>query len=366
MIRRFTFVLFALVGCSSSQGSASPGDTPVGDGGTMVDSGATSDGPAVDDAAPATANKPGKYVHTLTLEGMQREFIVYVPEKARGDKPVPVVFMLHGTSGDGEKFFQMSHWKEKSDAEGIISVYPSALTYCLHEDENDDGDFTDPGEKHVTTKWASGQLGDPAKMPLCTAAEIAALPAAERARADHPLQDDIAYFKSMLEFLGKNYAVDAKRIYATGFSNGGQMTSRLAVEMSDRFAAIAAHAGPMGGGAKASARPMTMVFSVGNIDDRFTPSGTPIPIAEATASGPMFGRITGDYLTTGQLANEYAYDEPKPGIARWTYTKSTIGAKNKFLAVLIDKCTHEYPNGTNHPLVMADALWELFKTESLP
>ncbi len=274
--------------------------------------------------------------------------------------------MLHGTSGDGEKFFQISHWKEKSDAEGIISVYPSALTYCLHEDENGDGDFTDPGERHVTTKWASGQLGDPAVMPLCSASELAALTPENRALADHPLRDDMAFFATMLEFLGKNYGVDAKRIYATGFSNGAQMTSRLGVEMSDRFAAIAAHAGPLAFTPKPASRPLTMVFSVGNIDDRFTPSGTPIPIAETTATIPAFKRITGDYLTAGQLVDSYVYDEPRAGLARWSYTKSAVGAKNKFLTVLIDKCTHQYPNGDNHPLVMADALWDLFKTESLP
>jgi polyhydroxybutyrate depolymerase len=39
--------------------------------------------------------------------------------------------------------------------------------------------------------------------------------------------------------------VDAKRIYATGFSNGGGFVYRLACEMSDTFAAVAPVAGAM-------------------------------------------------------------------------------------------------------------------------
>lgn len=362
---RFVVVAAFLLGCSGSDpaSSATP-DSGGADTATTADSGQSDTGAVMD--VGGVSNTPGKYVHTLELEGSKRELIVYVPEKARGTAPVPVVFMIHGTSGDGEKFYDISGWKQKSDAEGIISVYPSALTYCLYEDDNGDGDFDDPGERKVTTKWASGQLGDPARMPLCSAATLAGLPAAEKALADHPLRDDMAFYRSMLDLLTKSYTVDAKRIYATGFSNGAQMSARLGAEMADRFAATASHAGPMAIEAKAAARPITMVFSVGNLDDRFTPTGAPIPIAESTAAIPMFTRITTDFLTTAQLASEYVYDQPKPGIARWTYGKSAVGAKNLFVAALVENCTHEYPNGKNHPMVMADALWEIFKTESLP
>ena len=53
-----------------------------------------------------------------------------------------------------------------------------------------------------------------------------------------------------MEFIGKVLddsatcpTVDAKRVYATGISNGGMMCYRLASEMSDRIAAIAPVAG---------------------------------------------------------------------------------------------------------------------------
>jgi polyhydroxybutyrate depolymerase len=357
MARRFLVACALVVGCSSADPSPLPGDN-ADTGSAPVDTGT-----APVDSATAALNTPGKHPHTLTSAGLKREFIVYVPEKAR-DATSPVVFMLHGTSGDGEKFYNISRWKEKADAEGLIAVFPSALTHCFHEDENRDGDFDDPGELKITTKWSAGSLGDADRMPMCTDAELAKLPADKRTLVDHPIADDMAFVRSMLDFLNANYRVDAKRIYATGFSNGAQMTSRLAVEMSDKFAAIAAHAGPMAVEPKPGARPITIVFSLGNIDDRFTT--TPIPLAESTAATPMFNRITGSYLATAQLASTYAYDQPKAVVARWSYTTSMIGAKNRFYAVLIENLGHQYPNGTNHPMVMADALWEVFKTESLP
>ncbi len=361
-------LLFA--GCSGAEIAASPDDggAITADSGTTVSDAAAPDSETSSDASgdASVGNLPGKHLHELTVDGMKRALIVYVPEKARGDTHVPVVFMLHGTSGDGEKFFDISRWKEKSDAEGFISVFPSSLTYCLKEDENRDGDFDDPGERTVTTKWAAGNLGNPTRMPLCTPEELAQLTSENRALADHPLADDVAFFRRMLDLFGTSYSVDRKRVYASGFSNGAQMSARLGVELADRFAATASHAGQMAVEPKPPARPITMVFTVGNIDDRFTPSGTPIPIAASTATTTLFQTITSPFLAAGALASTYTFDQPRAGLARWAYTTSTTGAKNRFVAVLIEKCSHEYPNGTNHPMVMADALWEIFKGESLP
>ena len=53
-------------------------------------------------------------------------------------------------------------------------------------------------------------------------------------------------------------------------------------------------------------------------------------------------------------------------MSRFVYSKSNVGATNTVTAVLIEGCFHVYPNGTNHPLVMADALWEIFKTRTVP
>ena len=55
--------------------------------------------------------------------------------------------------------------------------------------------------------------------------------------------DDIAYFRALLDDLSRWVALDARRVYATGLSNGGAMSHRLACQMAGRIAAIAALGG---------------------------------------------------------------------------------------------------------------------------
>ena len=50
------------------------------------------------------------------------------------------------------------------------------------------------------------------------------------------------------------YPIDPKRIYATGISNGGMMSHRLGIELSDRFAAIAPVVGAVFGDERRPAR----------------------------------------------------------------------------------------------------------------
>jgi len=51
--------------------------------------------------------------------------------------------------------------------------------------------------------------------------------------------DDVGFTKALLDDLTSRVHIDRTRVYATGISNGGMMAFRLAVEASDRIAAIA-------------------------------------------------------------------------------------------------------------------------------
>jgi polyhydroxybutyrate depolymerase len=320
------------------------------------------------------ANVAGKHTHKITVDGMTREVIVYVPAQAVGTTPVPAVFMFHGTSGDGEKFFNISGWREKSDEVGALSVYPSALTYCFFEDETKDGDFDDPGERKVTTKWVSSGMLGTAVLPLCTAEERGMLSAENQVLVDHPVMDDVAYIDAVLNLLATVYAVDHARIYASGFSNGGGMTSRLALERYNRFAAIAAAAGTLTLTPVPLPRAMSLVFSVGTLDDRFTGAAgvAEFPITPTTPTDNVYihTKVVAPYLTMLQLADSYAYDVQMVAgkrIGRYLYATSTVGATNTFTFTLIEDAGHFYPNGdSRHPLVIVNPLWSFFSTQSLP
>jgi polyhydroxybutyrate depolymerase len=52
------------------------------------------------------------------------------------------------------------------------------------------------------------------------------------------LQDDLAMVQTLLDHIEATFCVDTKRVYSTGMSDGGAMTSFLACRASDRFAAF--------------------------------------------------------------------------------------------------------------------------------
>jgi polyhydroxybutyrate depolymerase len=363
-------MLLAL-GCggAESTSSADPSPPPAGSDAGPGTPDATTPIPDASTPDAGPTNVPGKHDHKATVAGADRAFIVYVPEKAKGTR-APVVFMFHGTSGDGQKFYAISGWKEKADAEGLIAVFPSALTYCVHEDENDDGDFLDPGENKLTTKWNAGKLGTP-EMPLCTPAELAQLTPQQRARVDHPLYDDVAYVRAMLDVLATNYATDPKRIYASGFSNGAGMTARLAVDMPDRFAALHSASGSLGVAPKTSASPPSLVLSLGEIEDGVLASqGGPLPLSESLLRDMPYVKtqFVDPLRITANLADKYTYDERVVSdrkLVRFSYAQSLGGGMNVMHFIAVQGQTHEYPNGKNHPIVLADHLWEFFQTKSL-
>ena len=73
-----------------------------------------------------------------------------------------------------------------------------------------------------------------------------------------------------LDNLAKVANVDAKRVYATGISNGGILCYRLASELSDRIAAIAPVSGTMGTRACKPKRPVSVMHFHGT-EDKYLP-----------------------------------------------------------------------------------------------
>jgi len=152
----------------------------------------------------ATAGlSPGDYRRTLIDEGVPRDYWVHVPPSYNPSKPTPVVLLLHSAMTNGPMMERFCGMSEKADEAGFIAVYPN-------------GTGTTPFIK----LWNAGGV---------------------RGRAT----DDVAFLSRVLDDLETVIHVDPKRVYAAGMSLGGMMCYRLAAELSDRIAAIAAVAGTM-------------------------------------------------------------------------------------------------------------------------
>jgi polyhydroxybutyrate depolymerase len=72
---------------------------------------------------------------------------------------------------------------------------------------------------------------------------VVASPQAENGRWNVPVQDsrpdDVTYIKEVIDHVESHLCIDASRIYATGFSGGGRMSSLLACMLNSRIAAFA-------------------------------------------------------------------------------------------------------------------------------
>ncbi len=187
----------------------------------------------------------------MRVDGFPREYIVYVPKNPHFgvEAPRPLVFMFHGTTGDAQKFLNISGWAQKAEQVGLIAVFPTALKAFV----------LDSGR--CATKWNKFNL--PAIVDLTykprwvgPRGEVIDYP------DDAPWPaDDISFVRAMLDDVKSDLNVDAQRVFASGFSNGAAFTVRVAVELSDLFAA----AGYVGS------------FSVLRAGDTIPPDSIPIP-----------------------------------------------------------------------------------------
>jgi poly(3-hydroxybutyrate) depolymerase len=277
----------------------------------------------------ATQDAAGKKDCYINLEGADRHFIVYQPAKVTGKK-VPVVFMFHGTSGNGEKFYKISGWKEKADREGFIAVFPSALRYCVE----------DKGKVVNTTKWSDGKL-------VRVACEGQAL------------RDDVLFFREMVKYLKANYDIDGSRIYASGFSNGANFVSRLTLEASDILAATAMSAGYLQDTSFVAKELIPSFLTIGNMEEKLQNDGKPLAVNINAIENPDLNALVLRMLNKLQLKSDYTYEQ-KPRMVLYRFDKNTGDGKNIFQFAVIDSLPHRYPNGTNHPLVMADIFWDYF------
>jgi polyhydroxybutyrate depolymerase len=175
---------------------------------------------------------PGDHTRTLTVGELKRTYLVHVPKSYDGKKPYPVVLAYHGGGSNAEQMVRFCGLNETADKAGFIAVYPNGT-----------------GRLEKVLTWNGGNC------------------------CGYAMQnnvDDVAFTNALLDDLAKVVHVDAKRVYTTGMSNGAIMAYHLASELSDRIAAIAPVAGPMGT-QKCDPKRTVPVIHFHGTDDEFAP-----------------------------------------------------------------------------------------------
>ena len=127
---------------------------------------------------------------SLAHDGVERNYRIYVPD---GPGPFPVVFVLHGLATTGIAMERYTKFSKLAAEEKFIAVYPDGINKRWND----------------RYYWAGST-------------------------------NDVGFIAVLLDYIEANYSVDTSRVYVTGASNGGMLANRLACDMGERFAAIAA------------------------------------------------------------------------------------------------------------------------------
>lgn len=131
----------------------------------------------------------------LTSGGRKRVYRLFVPANAAGQAKLPLVFDLHGTGGNATGHARETGFEALAAREGF------AVATLQAED----------------SRW---------NVPVYT-----------------PRADDVQYVSDVIDDIAARSCIDPARVYATGFSGGGRMSSLLGCRLNNRIAAIA----PVGG-----------------------------------------------------------------------------------------------------------------------
>lgn len=239
MIKRTTIGTILLVGLAAACGSeaGAPSTSTPGSGTDPAAPPAAGNDPGAPPAAqppgpgataPSCAGKAtltGDLDWTIKSGGRDRFVHVHVPPAYAPTKPTPVVLDFHGFTSDGLQQAAYAGMIRKSDEAGFIAVHGEGI-----------------GSQQ---SWNAGAC--------CGEAMTSKV-------------DDVALVRAILDELEAKLCVDTKRVFATGMSNGGFLSHRLACELSDRIAAVAPVAGVLGVPTCTPTRPVPVMHFHGTYD----------------------------------------------------------------------------------------------------
>ena len=286
----------------------------------------------------------GKNEYNIEIDGVERNFVIHVPQNYSEEIKVPIVMMLHGSTGDGAQFHRISRWPEKSEEEGFIAIFPTALAYKIKDTNK------------TSTKWSSGGLE-------------------EDLEEGTVIKDDIPFIEGMIALCQKTFKIDSKRLYICGFSNGGGFVkSQVLPNLGHLFAACSASGGighPIS--FEINGNRMLPFYNItGSLDDRILeklgPQVNEIPLEGADLMDIDIIRDQINYTTSAlKLTNNYMENRVQPKYNTLTFNEGMSGEANEYVLTIVNGLEHKYPNEINNPnkVIAANLLWEWFEKWSL-
>lgn len=289
----------------------------------------------------------------IRINGVTRNYHYYQPT-SDGIQALPLVFLLHGHGGSADALSGQTNrpapfklWMELAESEKILLVYPDGI----------------PG------------------------------PDSERGwndcRADattNPKSDDVAFIRSLIRHMRTQFRVDPRRIYAAGFSNGGHMSLRLALELPEHMAAVGAVAAamPANSECRAPTHPVSVLFMNGTTDSLSPYHGGHVARHAAgrgtVRSTPASVQFWADFnRTRPAVVSDLPDLDPRDGslVRRYDYSGGTRGAEVVLYEIIggghfmpsrrerFDGADVDDHPGQNRDIEAAVTLWDFFKRKHL-
>ena len=291
---------------------------------------------------------PGDNKIELPFDGLKRRYIVHVPPGYDGKTPLPVVTMLHGGGGKARGAMTETGWSAKADKENFLAVYPEGVA-------------RDP-KRHASFVFNPQSWNDGSARPILAAAQKNI--------------DDVGFLNAMLDDLSTRLRVDPRRIYVTGFSNGGSMTFRAGRELAARLAAIAPVSGSDWLDKPAPARPVPLLYITGTKDPLNPIDGGAIFIGDKPAgTKPPVRTFIKKWVAMLGCAPEPHVIYDQDGVHGTAYTACRDHAEVEFYTVA--GMGHFWAGGKSHlpervigkssdAINATDLIWEFFRRHPVP
>lgn len=296
----------------------------------------------------------GPVTKNIVVDGTNRRYAIYIPAEL-GNSPAPLVFELHGggiyiEDMTGESGYKTPYklWMDRADTEKFIVVYPEGL---------------------------NGLYGKPTWHDCRGNATV------------YSTADDVGFISKLIDEISSSHNIDSDRIYVSGTSNGGLMALRLAVELSDRVAAVAAIAAAMPdiSACGQPVNPVSVLFMNGT-DDNHLPynggmlSNPPSPehgtvystdesvkiwtTFDRTVSQPTVHQFPDIDPDDGSTVTRFSYPDGREGTEVILYRINGGGHSAPSIKEQYSALYERYFNRQNHDIEMTTEVWAFFRTKT--
>jgi len=277
---------------------------------------------------------------TIKVGNTTREYILQVPAGLESSNKIPLILVFHGGGGRASSMPRFSGFDilAQDPHNLFIAAYPEALN----------------------KSWNDSRRLSPA--------------------------DDVEFIRGLIEKLQNDLPVDPHRVYATGISNGGFFSSRLACDLSDKIAAIASVAATMPttlSGNCHPARPISVLYLNGTKDPLVPVNGGPV--------GANLGLHRGECISLADAVNFWTKWDQTATMAQISripdktedgthVTKEVYAAGRDGTEVVVYRIEgggHTWPGGSQylpkmivgkvtHQIDGAQEIWGFFRSHRLP